>query len=91
MKHRYFGTFVPGAEQIVSGILQESGAACIGRLMSGAVEYELEAGARLSTPCLNNRFRVLYRAQAKAAAKRFQEAPEKLYGQILQLFLPETP
>ena len=66
MKHRYFGTFVPGAEQIVSGILQESGAACIGRLMSGAVEYELEAGARLSTPCLNNRFRVLYRAQAKA-------------------------
>ena len=31
------------------------------------------------------------RAQAKAAAKRFQEAPEKLYGQILQLFLPETP
>ena len=31
------------------------------------------------------------RAQAKAAAKRFQEAPEKLYGQILRLLLPEEP
>lgn len=28
-------------------------------------------------------------SQAKAAAKRFQEAPEKLYGQIIRLFLPE--
>ena len=30
------------------------------------------------------------RAQAKAAAKRFREAPEKVYGQIVQLFLPEN-
>lgn len=31
-------------------------------------------------------------AQAKAAAKRFREAPEKLYGQLIRLFLPdETP
>lgn len=30
-------------------------------------------------------------AQAKAAAKRFKEAPEKLYGQIIQLLLAENP
>lgn len=28
--------------------------------------------------------------QAKAVAKRFQEAPERLYGQILQLLMPQT-
>lgn len=28
-------------------------------------------------------------AQAKAVAKRFQAAPEKLYGQIIQLLLPD--
>ena len=30
-------------------------------------------------------------AQAKAVAKRFQEVPEKLYGQIIQLLLSENP
>lgn len=29
------------------------------------------------------------RAQAKAAAKRFKESPETLYGQIIQLLLPD--
>lgn len=66
MKYRYFGTFVPGAEEVVSAMIKESGAgASILRLMSGAAEFELEAEARLPLPYLNNLFRVLYRAQAK--------------------------
>lgn len=35
------------------------------------------------------RLMMVDRAQAKAAAKRFRETPEKFYGQILQIFLPE--
>ena len=37
------------------------------------------------------RLMMVDQAQAKAAAKRFQESPEKLYGRILQLLLPEEP
>ena len=37
------------------------------------------------------RLMVVDQAQAKAVAKRFQEAPEKLYGQIIRLLLSETP
>ena len=36
------------------------------------------------------RLMMVDQAQAKAAAKRFQESPEKLYGQIIQLFLSEN-
>jgi len=35
------------------------------------------------------RLMVVDQAQAKAVAKRFKEEPEKLYGQIIQLLLPE--
>jgi len=35
------------------------------------------------------RLMVVDRAQAKAVEKRFKESPEKLYGQIIQLRLPE--
>ena len=36
------------------------------------------------------RLMMVDQAQAKAAAKRFQESPEKLYGQNIQLFLSEN-
>lgn len=36
------------------------------------------------------RLMVVDQGQAKAVAKRFKESPEKLYGQIIQLLLPEN-
>lgn len=34
---------------------------------------------------------VVDQPRAKAVAKRFKEAPEQLYGQIIQLLMPENP
>ena len=37
------------------------------------------------------RLMMVDQAQAKAVAKRFESSPEELYGQIIQLLLPDAP
>lgn len=63
MANRFLGTFVPGTEEIVAAMLK--GTAQSVRLMSGAVEFEMNPGQRVEAPCFNNLFRVLYSAKAR--------------------------
>ena len=65
---RYFGTFIPGAEDIVAGILaQRLKDLRLVDLQSGAVEFETAlAYSGLNLFCVNNLFQVLYSAPARA-------------------------
>lgn len=66
MANRFLGTFIPGTEEIVAAMLEEAAQKIqIVRLMSGAVEFEMEPGQRLGIPCFNNLFRVLYSAKTR--------------------------
>ncbi|WP_322172729.1 methyltransferase [Acutalibacter caecimuris] len=77
--YRYFGAFIAGTEEIVAAILRQGlPGGSVRALSPGAVEFEAgQPYRRLSLPCFNNLFRVIWSAPAaptKAGLEKFLRA-----------------
>lgn len=80
MKHKFFGTFLSGAEEIVEGMLrqrlQDVEIPC---RMDGAVEFETAVPySDLNLFCFNNVFRVLHQSETNQNSQALEDYLRKL-------------